>query len=240
MTISGWRFTPRLWSTVAAAVVIVIMLNLGNWQLSRAQEKESRQEQLDLLSRQPAVAIPTVPVKLEDFRYRRVEARGVYLPMHTIYLDNKIHQGVAGYHIITPLRIGESSVHVLVNRGWAAADRDRSKLPRISTPEGQVVVSGIATSAEQKTLELSKEMVSGQVWGNLDLERYRSATGLTVQPVMILQQDDVKDGLVRQWVRPDSGSARNLGYAFQWFAMALAVFIIYLVLSVKRERSKSS
>ncbi|WP_256327828.1 SURF1 family protein [Nitrosospira sp. Nl5] len=240
MTISGWRFTPRLWSTVAAAVVIIIMLNLGNWQLSRAQEKESRQEQLDMLSRQPAVALPTTPVKLEDFRYRRVEAKGAYLPMHTIYLDNKIHHGVAGYHIITPLRIGESSMHVLVNRGWAAADRDRSKLPQISTPDGQIVVSGVATSAVQKTLELSKEMVSGQVWGNLDLERYRGATGLTLQPVMILQQDDVKDGLVRQWVRPDSGSAKNLGYAFQWFAMALAVFIIYLVLSVKRERSESS
>ena len=33
-----------------------------------------------------------------------------------------------------------------------------------------------------------------------------------------------------------SGSAKNLGYAVQWFAMALAVLIIYLVLSVKRER----
>lgn len=193
-----------------------------------------------MLSRQPAVALPTVPVKLEDFQYRGVEVRGVYLPKHTIYLDNKIHQGVAGYHVITPLRIDTSSMVVLVNRGWVAADRDRSKLPQVSTPEGTVAVSGIATAAVQKTLELSKEMVSGQVWGNLDLERYRDATGLTLQPIMILQQDDVKDGLVRQWARPDSGSARNLGYAFQWFAMALAVLIIYLVLSVKRERSKSN
>jgi surfeit locus 1 family protein len=240
MTISGWRFTPRLWSTVAAAVVIVIMLQLGNWQLSRAREKESRQEQLDSRSRQPAVALPAAPVKLEDLQYRRIEASGVYLPKHTIYIDNKIYQGVAGYHIITPLRVGTSSMHVLVNRGWAPADPDRSKLPQVSTPDGLVMVSGVATAATQKTLELSDELVSGQVWGNLDLERYRSATGLMLQPVMILQQDDVKDGLVRQWVRPDSGAGRNLGYAFQWFAMALAVFIIYLVLSVKRERSKSN
>ncbi len=239
MTISGWRFTPRLWSTVAAAVVIAIMLQLGNWQLSRAREKESRQEQLDLRSGQPAVALPTVPVKLEDLQYRRIEVSGVYLPKHTIYIDNKIYQGVAGYHVITPLRIGASSMHVLVNRGWAAADRDRSKLPQVSTPNGSVMVSGVATTATQKTLELSDELVSGQVWENLDLERYRTATGLTLQPVMILQQDEVKDGLVRQWVRPDSGSGRNLGYAFQWFAMALAVSIIYLVLSVKRERSES-
>ncbi|MEO8767047.1 MAG: SURF1 family protein [Nitrosospira sp.] len=239
MTISGWRFTPRLWSTVAAAVAIVIMLQLGNWQLSRAQEKESRQERLDLLSQQPAIALPTVPVKLEDFQYRRVEARGTYVPIHTIYLDNKIYRGIAGYHIVTPLRIGTSSMHVLVNRGWVAADLDRSKLPRVPASDGPIVVSGIATTAIQKTLELSKELVSGQVWENLDLERYRNATGLLLQPVMILQQDEIEDGLVRHWPRPDSGSGKNLGYAFQWFAMALAVLIIYLVLSVKRERSEN-
>jgi len=236
MTISGWRFKPRLWSTLGAAVVITIMVQLGNWQLSRAQEKEARQERLDLLSQEPAVVLPPTEVKLEDFQYRQVEARGEYVPGHTIYLDNKIYRGVAGYHIITPLRIGTSSMHVLVNRGWAPADRDRSKLPEAVPPSGQVSVSGIATTATQKTLELSQDLVSGRVWENLNIDRYRSATGLTLQPVMILQKDDVQDGLVRQWPRPDSGSAKNLGYAVQWFAMALAVLIIYLVLSGKRER----
>ena len=127
-------------------------------------------------------------------------------------------------------------MHVLVNRGWAPADRDRSKLPEAVPPPGQVSVSGIATTATQKTLELSQDLVAGRVWENLDINRYRNATGLTLQPVMILQKDDVQDGLVRQWPRPDSGSAKNLGYAVQWFAMALAVLIIYLVLSGKRER----
>jgi surfeit locus 1 family protein len=216
------------------------MLQLGNWQLSRAREKESRQEQLDMLSREPPVALPEVPVKLEDFQYRRVEVRGVYVPAHTIFLDNKINQGVAGYQVITPLKIGTSSMHVLVNRGWVVADADRTKLPSIATPDGQVTVSGTATTALQKTLELSKEVVSGPVWANLDPTRYAAVTGLAVQPVMILQQDDVNDGLVRKWTRPDSGSAKNWGYAFQWFSMALAVLIIYLVLSVKRERSKST
>ena len=145
---------------------------------------------------------------------------------------------MVGYHIITPLRIGASSMHVLVNRGWAAAERDRSKLPEVITPSGPLVVSGIATTATQKTLELSKEVVSGQVWENLDLERYRDVTGLQLQPVMILQQDGTKDNLIREWARPDLGIGKNLGYAAQWFAMALAVLIIYLVLSVKRERTQ--
>lgn len=236
MTISGWRFTPRLWSTVVAVVVIAVMVQLGNWQLSRAQEKESRQEKLDALSRQPAVSLPSEPVNLEDYRYRKTEVHGTYLPKYTVYLDNKIYRGAAGYHIITPLRIGTSPMHVLINRGWVAADRDRSKLPNVPTPSGSVTVYGIATTATQKTLELSKEIVSGQVWENLDLERFRDMTGLQLQPVMVLQQNDVNDGLVREWARPDLGIGKNLGYAFQWFAMASAVLIIYLVLSVKRER----
>ncbi len=238
MTILGWQFTPKLWSTIATTVGIVIFIQLGNWQLSRADEKESRQERLDLLSKEPAVAVPDNPVRIEDFQYRQVDARGEYVPTHTIYLDNKIFQGMAGYQIITPLRIGKSAMHVLVNRGWAPANRDRSILPEVPAPNGEVVVSGLATIASQKTLELSADVVAGKVWGNLDIERYRRATGLMLQPVMILQQDDVKDGLVRQWARPDSGAAKNLGYALQWFAMALAVLIIYLVLSVKRNRPK--
>jgi surfeit locus 1 family protein len=218
--------------------VITIMVQLGNWQLSRAQEKESRQERLDHLSQEPAIALPDSVVKLEDFQYHQVEARGEYVPEYTIYLDNKIYKGIAGYQIVTPLRIGNSAMHVLVNRGWIAATRDRSKLPKVATPGGKIVVSGIATTAMQKTLELSPEQVSGKVWENLDLERYRSSTGLELQPVMILQKDQLNDGLVREWARPDSGSAKNIGYALQWFAMALAVLIIYLVLSVKREHYK--
>jgi len=236
MTISGWRFTPRLWSTVVAVVVIAVMVQLGNWQLSRAREKESQQEKLEALSRQPAVSLPSEPIKLEDFQYRKTEVHGTYLSKDTVYLDNKIYRGAAGYHIITPLRIGTSSMYVLVNRGWVAAERDRSKLPNVPIPSGPVNVSGIATTATQKTLELSEEMVSGQGWENLDLERFRDMTGLQLQPVMILQQNDVNDGLVREWARPDLGIGKNLGYAFQWFAMASAVLIIYLVLSVKRER----
>ena len=238
MTISGWQFKPKLWPTLAAIIVIVIMALLGNWQVSRAQEKEERQERLDQLSQQPAVTVPTVLVELEDLKYRKVEARGTYITAHTIFLDNKIYKGMAGYHIVTPLKLDESAVHVLVNRGWIAAGRDRGKLSEIISPSEVVTVSGIAIAPPQKTLELSKDTVSGQVWENLLLERYKEATGLALQPIVIQQLDEIKDGLVRKWDRPDSGSARNWGYAFQWYAMALTILIIYLVLSVKREHSE--
>ena len=211
---------------------------MGNWQLSRAQEKDDKQAKLNQLSQEPVVSIPTSLIKLENYQFRKVEVHGTYVPSHTIYLDNKINRGRAGYQIITPVKLDESSMHVLINRGWIAAGRTRSDLPEILTPSGKVMVSGIAESATMRTLELSTETVSGKVWENLHLERYREATGLQLQPLLILQENKVKDGLLRAWTRPDSGSSRNLGYAFQWFAMAFAIIILYLVLNVKRSHPK--
>lgn len=239
MTILGWQFKVSFWPTAAAIFFIVVTVMLGNWQLSRAQEKEERQTQLNLLSQQPVISIPKLPVKLEDYQFRKVEVHGTYVPTHTIYLDNKINKGRVGYQIITPVRLGESSMHVLINRGWVVAGRTRSELPDIPTPTGKVTISGIAESPTMRTLELSTETVSGQVWENLHLDRYRKVTGLTLQPLIVLQVNNVKDGLLREWTRPDSGASRNLGYAFQWFSMALAILILYLVLNVKRSHSKN-
>lgn len=241
MTILGWQFRARFWPTAAAIFFIVVTVKLGNWQLSRAQEKEERQTQLNQLSQQPIISLPVAPVRLEDYRYRKVEVFGTYVPEHMIYLDNKINRGRAGYHIVTPLKLGNSSMHVLINRGWIATGRTRSELPDIPVPNGKISVIGIAESPEIRTLELSTETVSGKVWENLHLDRYRKVTGLTLQPVILLQENDnVKDGLIREWTRPDSGASRNLGYAFQWFSMALAALILYLVLSVKKSHSKNA
>ena len=239
MTILGWQFRVSFWPTAAAIFFIIVTVMLGNWQLSRAQEKEDRQTQLNQLSQQPVISIPTSSIRLEDYQFRKVEVQGTYVPTHTIYLDNKINRGRAGYQIITPVRLGESSMHVLINRGWIVAGRTRSELPDIPTPAGKVKISGIVESPTIRTLELSTETVSGQVWENLHLDRYRKATGLTLQPLVVLQENGVKDGLLREWTRPDSGANRNLGYAFQWFSMSLAILILYLVLNVKRNHPKN-
>lgn len=239
MNILGWQFKCSFWPTVAAIFFIVLTVNLGNWQLSRAQEKDDRQAKLNQLSQEPIISIPTSLIKLENYQFRKVEVHGTYVPSHTIYLDNKINRGRAGYQIITPVKLDESSMHVLINRGWVVAGRTRSELPEILTPIGKVMVSGIAESPTMRTLELSTKVVSGQVWENFHLDRYRKATGLKIQPLVVLQENKVKDGLLREWTRPDSGSSRNLGYAFQWFAMALAIIILYLVLNVKRNHPEN-
>lgn len=238
MNVLGYRFEPRLWAIVSTIISVIIFIELGKWQLSRAEEKKAQYEQLEQYAKQPAVTLPGILVKLKDFQYREVEVSGEYLPEYTIYLDNKIYQGRAGYHVITPLKISNSALHVVINRGWVAIGNDRSALPPVVEVKGELKLVGIAASPETKTLDLSDKVVEGQIWDNFNLQRYQEVTGLAMQPLMLLQKSEEKDGLIRDWSKPDSGASKNIGYAVQWFSLAATAVIIFIVLNVKRRNKK--
>jgi len=232
--VSRYRFRPKIWSSSLAAIGIAVTLSLANWQLGRAAEKAGKQESLEKRANEPAVRVPVTVIDAADFEFRTVEVSGRFEPRHTIYLDNKISAGKVGFEIVTPLRIDESGRYVLINRGWVAANRKRSELPVVATPSGRVFITGTAVVPGNKILELSEQTGEGAIRQNLVLDRYRESSGLDVQPIVIQQTSAPDDGLLRRWARPDAGIAKHQGYAFQWFALALTILVIYLALNVKK------
>lgn len=234
ISIGSFEFRPRPWPSVAAAAGVALTLALGQWQVGRAQYKENLQQRHDALTRQPAVSVDGRPRDgADDILLRRVEVRGEFAPKFTVFVDNRIHEHQPGFHVATPLRIAGSERYVLVNRGWVAAPRDRS-LPEVVTPAGEQVVQGVAVAWSERYLELSTKVAEGNLWQNLVFERYRQSTGLELQPFVIQQEGAAGDGLVRSWSRPDLGRNTHLAYAFQWYALSLAILIYYLVIHVKR------
>lgn len=233
----AYEFRPRRWGSVAAVAGIALTLALGQWQIGRAQYKEDLQQRYDAQTREPALRIGGQPVERGDILFRRVEVRGEFMPQHTVFVDNRIYKHQPGLHVATPMRIAGSQRYVLINRGWVAGNRDRS-LPQVNTPAGEQVVQGIAVAYSERYLELSTQIAEGRIRQNLVLERYREETGLDLHPFVIQQDNTVNDaandGLVRVWSRPDLGRNTHLAYAFQWYALSLAILIYYLVTHVKR------
>lgn len=235
MIIWGYRFQPKLWALIITLIFVAVFISLGNWQLTRAEEKTNQYELLQEYAKQSAITLPGKIVRLEDYQFREIEAVGEYVNEQTIYLDNKIYKGTAGYHIITPFRIKDSDIYLAVNRGWIAGGNDRRILPAISMEKGERKLTGTVISPEIRTLELSKQVTRGVVWDNFNLQRYQEISGLTFQPLLILQNKSEEDGLIRDWSKPDSGATKNFGYAVQWFSLALTTVIIFIVLNVKRK-----
>lgn len=228
------HFKPRLPTSLAAAAGIAATIALGLWQLDRAHQKEAMAARLELLAREPALALSADEVKAHDVLWRRVTVRGRFEPRYAVFLDNQVRRGVAGYHVLMPLAIEGGKRHVLVNRGWIAATADRGRLPSVTTPGERVEVTGLAVVPSGRFLELSSRVAEGPIWQNLTLERYREAMPIALQPIVIEQTSTLDDNLVREWSPPDFGVNTHYAYAFQWFALAFAILVFYLATHVRR------
>ncbi len=243
MLMQRWKFTPRIWPTLAALTVIPILLALGQWQLSRAAEKQHSHDQYLQRSAASALVLDTridQASNLSAMHYRRIEARGHYAAGRHILLDNQVHEGTAGYLVYTPFQIGDQGVYILINRGWVATGPDRSAVPVIDTPTGTLVLSGIAALPPPPGIKLGENMPEQVAPGivrvqRVELVQMAAEYGGKLLPYELRLDADQDSGFTRAWRVPGSGHERHLGYAFQWFAMAAVVLILYICLNLRRE-----
>jgi surfeit locus 1 family protein len=233
------RFKPALLPTAAALLGIVVTALLGDWQLNRAAYKAELQMRVNEAQRLPAVPIGSAPVDSQAILYHNVTMRGTFDAERTVYIDNRMHEGVPGYFIVSPLKIAGGERYVLLERGWIAAGRDRRQLPAVPTPAGEIEVAGVAVPGNPRIFELSHQVSAGKLWQNITVDRYRSRFGLELQPVIVQQHSDTGDGLIRDWQIPSVGIDRHRAYALQWFSIALAILILYVVLNVRRETAQA-
>jgi surfeit locus 1 family protein len=235
----AWRVVIRPVPAATALVLFAIGIAAGNWQQGRAREKAELQQRMEQLTREAAVVVGAQPLQTAGLEFRRVSVRGQWQPEFLVFLDNKPRLGAPGYHVLMPLRIEGSNMHVLVNRGWAAASRDRARQPAIATAGGTVEITGEARVPGSKFLELSGQYAEGRLWQNLTIDRYRQWSQLALQPIVMLQMSAADDGLIREWGRPDMGIDKHRGYAFQWYALSAVVAVFSIVLAVRRQRDEA-
>lgn len=229
--------------TLAALAVVLVAASLGHWQLRRADEKRALQAQLDAAAVSAPIAIPAQRADPESLDGRRVSVRGRWIAERTVFVDNRTYKGVAGFHVVTPVRIEHSGLHLLVLRGWVARDpRDRLRLPAVPTPEGAVEIVGVAQATLPRVLELKAAPPPGpqdRIWQNLDLERFERWSGLALQPLVLRQSPEAQgDGLVRDWAVAGAMVDKHIGYAVQWFALAAAaagLWLYYILIGRRRD-----
>ena len=226
------------WIPFAAAVLAAaIGASLGQWQTRRAAEKLAIEANLKAREVESPVVLDTGIRTAEDVEFRRVKVRGEFVTAWTVYLDNRPYKGSAGFYVMTPMKIVDSNLHVLVARGWAKRDvADRAKLPPIPTPAGTVEIEGVARRTPGHVLQLgtAESLQRGAIVQNVDTSQFERATGLRMQPFVIEQANDMQDGLVRDWPRPSMGVEKHQGYAFQWYALAVTALMFFVATGFRR------
>ncbi len=225
--------------TLAALVFAALTASLGQWQWRKAELKQALQASDDNARRLPALNWSEVAPLGKAALYRRVRLNGQYAVGFQVLLDNRVLNGRAGYHVVTPLRLDQGGA-VLVNRGWREAGLERTRLPVVATPSGRQSIEGILVHAQTRYLELAPGAETGPLWQNLDLERYRAWFQGDMPDWLVLQTSPGAggpggDGLIRNWPKPDVGIAKHRSYAVQWFSLCALIVGLWVYFVVVKK-----
>lgn len=240
VVIGSFEFRPpSLLPNLAAGFFLVLLIGLGFWQLNRAEQKEAMIDDYegDLTDLAQDLGLFRGSTEFTDFQ--PVYATGRFEADKVVFLDNQVHRGVPGYQVLVPFAPQTGGAHLLVNLGWVPQTGDRAVLPRVTVPEGPVELEGRLKRPPEKVFRLGPDdpAAAGGPWvvQALEIDPIGARIGLDLEPFVVLLDPDAPYGLVREW-RParQMTPMKHRSYAFQWFALALALVMIYVTVNVRR------
>lgn len=236
------NFRPGLVPTLAMLVLCALFLRLADWQWHRAQYKEALLAQYAAQGKRPPVSLDALLADptLESFPpYLKVNASGSYDSGRQILLQDMTHDEGVGYEVLTPFLM-QHGVVLLVDRGWVAALPD-GKAPEVSVGTAPRSILGAIGILPAPGLKLGKPAPPPADWPKLmfypSLQELRPFFGAKLMTPVLHLDPAQPDGYVRDTtLNVGLPPARHLGYAFQWLMLAVAVFIVWLVVNLRRSR----
>lgn len=228
-------FKPRWAMTILALLAIAFFMRLGFWQLERASEKKQMMAALTGFSQQKASNWSSGnPLPAQ---YQPIQVQGHFLRT-MLLLDNQHYQHQFGYDVVSPLVLADGHV-VLIDRGWVAGDVTRRIFPDIETPSGFIQLTGSAYYSSEKNWllgqALEKKKANLAIVELLDTHLISQFLHKSVYPFIIRLGKPAANGYVREWAVVAMPPERHYGYALQWFAMALVIFILFIALNLKKK-----
>ncbi|SFC40172.1 Cytochrome oxidase assembly protein ShyY1 [Marinospirillum celere] len=193
-------------------------LLLSNWQWQRAAEKQDLEERLAEVSQ-------TTNPQVEPEPHSLLVLEGEFLAERTLWLDNRILDGQLGVAALTPL-VTETGRWWLVQRGFEPTPVDRSYLPSIETPAGQVEIEGRWQQLQGQALVFGDNR-EGDRLQSISLEPWADLPGSSFAGVVHQLEGE---GKLRSWWKPNQMPVeRHQGYAVQWLLLASLALVMAVI-----------
>jgi len=233
MTGIRWRFRPRLWPTLTALAAVAVLAGLGTWQLQRMAWKETLIATIEARAAQLPIALPAVIADPAALEFVPVHLRGRFLHDSELYLGARMHNGMAGVHVITPFVLDDGRT-LLVDRGWVPGAQRAPETRAAGQVAGVVTVDGQIRTGGWKGYDLFRpaNQPAERTWLWMELPAMAARAGLDapVTSVYVVAGPAENPGGV-----PIGGVGRpelrndHFGYAMTWYALAAALLVVYAV-----------
>lgn len=231
-----WLFSPGIIPTLVTIVLLALLLNLGAWQIRRAEFKQDLIDRYENRSEQASPDLESLVQLGQNSMDYPIEIRGELDNSKVFLLDNRTHLGQPGFQLISPLHT--QGRIILVNRGWVPMGRTRDDTPHFPKPEGTVTIKGHTHVPNPDYFVLQEDSYANVKWPfiiqKIDLAQTATLFDKPLAPFIIREAPDDNPEFVREWHSNPMGPEKHYGYAVQWFALAIALITIYIVVNSKR------
>ncbi len=223
--------------SILITATFAFLVSLGFWQLERADEKRGIEASIKQANT-GSVELIKKEEGLQSKEYYEVRLQGKYLSDKQFIYDNQIVDQVSGYYVLTPYALEAQSKAILINRGFIPWNGRRDKLADIvigqETREIKVQISKPIKRMELKPSEVGIQFPA--LIQSIDLQDMADRAKVDFSSVIGLLDASASNGFIRKW-EPYTGSIeKHIGYAVQWFLMALVLAIIGIRIAIKQRK----
>jgi len=215
--------------------IIIICVLLGLWQIDRGIQKEQLYEEFKRTLSEDSVLLKTLPKNPRSFT--NMHLNGEFLADKQFLLDNKVHNKIAGYEVITPFKVNNKIV--LVNRGWVNSN-NRQSMPEILIQNKTTSIYGYSYYYK-KLYELDEDNYINKwplIIQNIEIDKVSQLLGYDIEPYVIIMNKKHNDSYVLQTIFKENMQLKHYMYAGQWFLFAIIGFIFMIILSRKEKNNE--
>lgn len=231
--IKNWKLA------LLALIFFSLFISLGCWQVTRAHQKTNLIRAFNARTQQTPLSAAALHTR-QDLRFYRAELTGHFDNEHTFLLDNKIHKGKIGYEVYTPFIVDGLPSLILVDRGFIPMQGTRDHIPIIKQLSGSMKVSGLL-NLPPAYAALGEMRANGEtswplVIEFIDLRLISQLLNQSFSPYVLSLSPSHPAAYPITWQAVTMTPERHMGYAIQWFALAIALLILFVALNLKRSR----
>lgn len=241
LPLNGYTFTFKLPTLLLIVIAMYGLSSLGLWQLHRADEKRALLAEYQTRLTAPVLPIAAVVQNPQAFVARRVQGMGVFDSKQQFLLDNRIVQHQAGFDVITPVRLPGYKALLLVNRGFIPARARHGSVPELPVSKGMRRFSGRLYLPISSVFTLAEESENTWEWPliiqKIDIKQISQHLKQPVLPFLIRLAEASPQAFAYHWKPVTMKPAKHVGYAVQWFALAVVLGIAYIVSQTKRNEA---
>jgi surfeit locus 1 family protein len=233
---------PPLIPLLIVIAFVILMPNLGFWQLNRAHEKE---DLLVLLANNNVTHINEAQQVKSLPQYANIKMVGHFLNSPQLLLDNQVDNQHVGYHVFTQFLDDGLNLFIMVNRGWIGKDDFNSE--NLKVDSNSFTLQGKLNHSPQVGIQLGEieldNNLAQQIMTYYDREKVKiflyenlcKDLNCIVSDRVLLMKKNQNSGFKRDWNPIIMPPSKHIGYAVQWFSMTFVLIVIFIYWVYKLE-----